>query len=263
MPLPKENLEHECFRQPPDEAIPVWRYMDVTRLMSIILRDQLTLSRLDTLPDKFEGLHGRHFEQRFREDTAAFLAARAANGIELQSANFDELAANVLSGTIAMRQRVRQVTFVSCWRMGANESEAMWRIYGSAPSSVAIVLPYQRLRDSLSDPFLFIGMINYFDYERSLVSATNAFFPVMSKRQEFDFENEVRIVSAKVILNDPLLKVENLSVVESVLWDAAAHIEKIVVSPYTPRWQSDTIRDVVQRINPALAERIVNSEMSQ
>jgi hypothetical protein len=85
MPLPRENLEHECFRQPPEPVVLVWRYMDLTRLISIILRDELTLSRLDTLPDKFEGLHGRHFERLFREEMTANLADYAANGVELQT----------------------------------------------------------------------------------------------------------------------------------------------------------------------------------
>ncbi len=261
MPLPRENLEHECFRQPKDPATPVWRYMDLTKLISIVLRDQLTLSRLDTLPDKFEGLHGRHFERRFREEMTANLTDSATSGLELQTT--DEAAANIARHAIEFAQQIRRISYVSCWRMGANESEAMWRIYGSAPSSVAIMLPYQRLRDSLDDASLFIGMINYFDYERDLAPGSNLYGPIMSKRHEFDFEKEVRIARARVELYnsngpDPLA---TLPKVETIPWDTAGTIERIVVSPYTPRWQSDTIREIVQRLSPALAERIVESEM--
>ncbi len=223
MPLPRRNLEHECFRQPPDPSTPVWRYMDLTKLISIILRGQLTLIRLDNLPDKFEGLHGRHFEQRFREQMIENLAACATSGIfDLQMT--DEQAADVARQAIEFAQQIRRLSYVSCWSLVANESEAMWRIYGSAPSSVAIVLPYQRLRDSLDDPSLFIGMINYFDYERDLAPGKNMFGPIMSKRHEFDFEKEVRIVRVMHELynsNGPNPLVAGLPEVETVPWDTA------------------------------------------
>jgi len=47
----------------------------MTKLISMILRRQLPLVRLDTLQDKFEGLHGRNYAAAWHESHKHMLTA--------------------------------------------------------------------------------------------------------------------------------------------------------------------------------------------
>jgi hypothetical protein len=46
---------HPIFRQPDDENTKVWRYMDFTKLVSLVDSRRLFFSRADRLGDPFEG----------------------------------------------------------------------------------------------------------------------------------------------------------------------------------------------------------------
>ena len=47
--------EHPVFRQPDEPTIKVWRYMDFTKLVSLIDSRRLYFARVDLLGDPFEG----------------------------------------------------------------------------------------------------------------------------------------------------------------------------------------------------------------
>jgi hypothetical protein len=266
MPLPKENLKHECFRQPPDPSIPVWRYIDFPKLIFMILRHQLALARLDALPDKFEGLHGRNYQAAVCETVKQSMAASAF--VPGAGKSQEALAEEVSRNSAQWERNFRGISYISSWRMGPNESEAMWRLYGAMPASVALVLPYHRLRDSLNGENLYIGTVNYFDFERFFVGSSNALWPLISKRHEFEHENEVRIVKidSSLLIGDantpgPATIPVDRPLVSFLDWDPSAHIERIIVSPYAAEWQSETIREVVKRLSPSLADRVIDSEM--
>ena len=55
----KEKMyqEHPVFKQPPDENIRIWRYMDFTKFVSVLDTQSLFFSRSDRLGDLFEGAH--------------------------------------------------------------------------------------------------------------------------------------------------------------------------------------------------------------
>ena len=44
-------------------------------------------------------------------------------------------------------------------------------------------------------------------------------------------------------------------------WDPSDHVERIVISPYAEKWQSDTIKELVRRLNPSLGDRVFDSKM--
>ena len=46
---------HKEFPQPDDSAVLAWRYLDLPRLLSLLLKKELYLTRLDALEDKYEG----------------------------------------------------------------------------------------------------------------------------------------------------------------------------------------------------------------
>jgi hypothetical protein len=78
MPLPNSTLEHHpCFPQPTDPKVRVWRYIDFPKLVWSLTHNELVLTRVNTLDDKREGRHGRHFQLAIR--LSALRRMRAAN----------------------------------------------------------------------------------------------------------------------------------------------------------------------------------------
>jgi len=218
--------------------------------------------RIDLLPDKFEGRHGRHYPAALRRSM-----------LDLATTISDETARNrMIESLVESNDRhealMRQLTYAHCWRSGESESEAMWRIYGGAGASVALVLPYSRLRDSLADKTLYIGRVNYFDYDKQIVGDANAYAPLMHKRLEFEHEQEIRILKMdwSYAEGDPDQKERwrarpDRPAVIAIPWPVAEHVESVIVSPYASRWQADTIREAVSRLAPGLEQRVINSRM--
>ncbi len=134
----------------------------------------------------------------------------------------------------------------------------MWRIYAAGGASVALVLPYERLRDSLNDPDLCIGQVMYFDYEKELVRSGNTLFPMMCKRREFQYEQEVRIIKLDwKVLGDP----QDSETKTTIDWNPQDHVEAIVINPYATEWQGAAIRAAVHSLSSGLENRIRDSVM--
>jgi hypothetical protein len=264
MPLPQINLEHPCFPQPQDPSVRVWRYIDFPKLMSMMMTRELVLNRVDRLPDKFEGRSGRHFHAVM---TAAMM--ELPPGVDIKLEDKVRMAEDSARQSLLTEDRTRAVSYVSCWCMGGpHESEAMWRIYGGGATSVALVLPYAGLRDSLKDPRLYIGRVSYFDYDTQVLAFGNVYRPLMFKRHEFGHEKEVRIAKMMHEYWEPGVPLGSdgrpraeRPTVERVPWELQEHVEQIVISPYTEHWQHDTIRSVVARLCPGLETRVVDSKM--
>src|SRR5258708_7274968 len=94
------------FRQPQDESIALWRYMDLPRFVAVLSAQPLLLTRADLLADPFEGT----------------ITALAESGSERLSSDW---AFEDQRTRITMRNQV----YVSCWHADNSESEAMWRLY--------------------------------------------------------------------------------------------------------------------------------------
>jgi hypothetical protein len=137
----------------------------------------------------------------------------------------------------------------------------MWRLYCGAEDGLAIVLPYERLRnsvESISELGARTGLVKYIDYEAEAIPPhflTNA---SMRKRIQFAHEREVRIVCSQ--LQAAVTNVE-LPLFLSVPWLAEAHIEHVVISPYANPWYGKVVREAVRRLTPGLLDRVQLSSM--
>jgi hypothetical protein len=73
---------------------------------------------------------------------------------------------------------------VSCWHCNDGESAAMWDLYATRDSGIAIQSTFERLCDSFShaaEPQL-IGLVRYTDYLSDQRILTGTVEPVMTKR---------------------------------------------------------------------------------
>lgn len=153
----------------------------------------------------------------------------------------------------------RQQLFVNCWHLGLHESEAMWRIYCGREDGVAIVLRYSHLRDSIKESNSFIGAVKYISYETGMLTELGTYSIAMYKRKEFEHENEARIVQQRIVP----ASLGQASTSIQMSWDPEAHIERIVISPYSRPWYAGIVKGIVAKIAPTLSAKVVESSMSR
>ena len=103
------------FHGAEDSTIPLWRYMDFTKFVSMLESRSIYFCRTDLLGDDFEGSLTRaeaeereRFESRLREQHRALVLHKSVGP--------------------KVRSEV-QNSIVSCWHMNEYESMAMWRLY--------------------------------------------------------------------------------------------------------------------------------------
>jgi hypothetical protein len=263
---PTQNLSHPAFPQPDNPKVRVWRYIDFPKFVAWLINGTLVLRRVNLLDDKREGHHGKFFFHL--AFVTAFHQMEAAKDPPTH-AERERAATEKAHEALRDVERNRLASFVSCWRGGDTESEAMWRIYAGGGASVALVLPYERLRDSLpKGSGLYIGRVTYFDFNSRVVPPGNVYGATMSKSEQFDYEREIRIVEHVSTIwshdNVPegVPSAADPPEIRTVPWVIADHVERVVISPYAARWQADAIREVVQRLSPGLEARVRDSEMT-
>jgi hypothetical protein len=242
-----EQVEyHPAFPQPDDTSVLAWRYMDLAKLLSLVIKREMYLRRLDLLPDKFEGTFPRRV-----------LAALTAAYSQLDDVQLTPMAAEMAKHRIDFAKQTRKQMYVNCWHLGDHESEAMWRIY-CGDDGVAIVLPYIALRSAISTGNAWIGTVTYRDYKTDVLLPGNVFRVALHKRKEFSYEKEARIVSFGANPDPP--PAEGPPHI-TIPWDTGL-IQKIVVNPYAPDWYVTTVREALERLSPGLIARVVPSDMA-
>ncbi len=176
--MPAEK-DHPVFRAPSDENIKIWRYMDFTKFVSLLETKALFFSRIDLLGDPYEGAIS-HFNITARPQVYK-----------------DAKTVQDLGALASHHQWERQWTFANCWHMNEVESAAMWSLYARSNEAVAIQSTYARLHaafPSKEHPFekVYLGEVDYIDYDNDWLPEGNAFSRFMHKRKSYAHERELR-----------------------------------------------------------------------
>jgi hypothetical protein len=225
-----KRAEPRSLPQPDNPHEPVWRYMDLAKYVDLLARKKLHLARVDVFSDPFE----------------ATLPQR--NGRTLRK-------------RLHLFRQARRNTYASCWRRGADESEAMWKLYCGNAGGVAIVVPYGDLRKTALDAGCDIGLVRYIDYStEEFPDATDAVWASMNKRVAFAHEREVRIVCHQRMRGSA--KREPPSGVD-IEWDPERWVRRIVLSPLSEDYFYAAVEKVTEALAPRLKDRFVPSQMLQ
>lgn len=226
---------HPTFKLPSDGDAKVWRYMDFTKLVSILDQKALYFARTDSFEDPFEGS-----VPKVNVLLRKIVPPGILPGIEEVYLKKEE---SLSSFTRAFREHV----FVNCWHMNEAESAAMWKLYLASGEGIAIQSTVNRLKESLkSDDAFYIGKVNYIDYDREFIDTDNIFNPVVHKRKSFEHERELRVVLAKW----PTEARFGGGIVErgvSVTVDLDTLVEGIYLAPKTAPWLSNLTGSVLQK----------------
>ena len=230
--------EREEFQPPPTEAT-LWRYMDFTKLISLLEKESLFFSKATFLNDPFEG-------------SVPIPTATKRLPSLLQDGVPRNRAMELLEGMTEGRQSIRNIILLNCWHESDYESEAMWKLYGN-DAGVAVKTTFERLSNSfLDERAIYIGRVRYIDYSTDYVSDRSIFLPYLHKRKSFQHEREVRAVLQ--VSSTRLSSPGNY-----VRINTANLIQEIVIYPYSPDWFRDLVESVVQRYELAVPVR--RSEM--
>ena len=210
--------DHNCFRQPDSKNLRLWRYMDFTKFVSMLASKQLFFCRSDLFEDPFEGSYSK------------------AN-VELRPHVYKDMPKDQLTHMSNFSKWAREWTYINCWHANEHESAAMWKLYAQTNEAVAIETDYETLATVLPNN-VFIGLVNYIDYETEWLPEGNTFYPFTHKRKSFEHEREVRTVIQDLpIINDAIaVGSKNSLSGSSVDVDIHALIKCVHVSPTAPAW---------------------------
>jgi hypothetical protein len=250
--------QHGLFRAPADSSEKIWRYMDFTKLVSMLHNQSLFFCRADKLSDTFEGsytaLSIRRFEERAKEVAKSF----KDNPASVKNIN-DSIKA--LSG---YRRQARGRTAINCWHRNERESAAMWSLYLKSEEGIAVASTYARLCDSVraSPSKVMIGVVEYIDYEtESFADFGNMFSPYLHKRKSFEHEKELRaVVQADSINSGQTAELWNEGGV-AIKADLDTLIETVYIAPSAPGWFASVVSATIAQFGRTF--RVVHSDLDK
>ena len=205
----------------PDSDTVVWKYLDLSKFLDLLMSQKLFMSRSDKFEDQYEGT--------FSEPTFEEIKKIAENNPEF----------------LDIYKTQRKNVVISSWHINEYESFAMWQIFTQNSEGLAIQSTIGRIQDSLHLENQFeqhIGEVNYIDYKKEYIPFDDDFFPFLFKRKSFQYEREVRIISN--------LSSRNLNINEGVKIEVDINklIEKIYIHPKSENWYKNLVIQLVKQL---------------
>ena len=214
-------LNNPNIKLPDDPDTIVWKYLDLSKFLDLLLSKKLFMSRSDKFEDQYEGT--------FSEPTYEEIKKLAADNPEF----------------LNYYKTHREKVAISSWHINEYESFAMWQIFTKNNEGLAIQSTIKRLQKAVRPENNFdqyIGEVNYIDYKKEYIPFDDLFFPFLFKRKSFQYEREVRILSdtskSDIKLNDGL----------KINVDINQLIEKIYIHPKSENWYKKLVIELVERL---------------
>lgn len=209
------------IRLPENRDTVVWKYLDLSKFLDLLMSRKLFMSRSDKFEDQYEGT--------FSEPTFEEIRKIAENNPKF----------------LDTYKSQRKNVVISSWHINEYESFAMWQIFTQNSEGLAIQSTIGRIQDSLHLENQFeqhVGEVNYIDYKKEYIPFDDDFFPFLYKRKSFQYEREVRIISN--------LSSHNLNINEGVKIDVDINklIEKIYIHPKSENWYKNLVIQLVKQL---------------
>ena len=155
-------LNNPDIKLPEDPDTIIWKYLDLSKFLDLLMSRKLFMSRSDKFEDQYEGT--------FSEPTFE----------EIRKLSIDN--PDFLKFYKTHRERVA----ISSWHINEYESFAMWQIFTQNSEGLAIQSTIGRLQESLhleNNYKQYIGEVNYIDYKKEYIPFDDMFFPFLFKRK--------------------------------------------------------------------------------
>ena len=215
-------LNNPNIKLPEDPDTIVWKYLDLSKFLDLLLSKKLFMSRSDKFEDQYEGT--------FSEPTYEEIKKLAANNPDF----------------LNYYKTHREKVAVSSWHINEYESFAMWQIFTQNNEGLAIQSTIGRLQKAVKPEINFdqhIGEVNYIDYKKEYIPFDDLFFPFLFKRKSFQYEREVRIITDTSKSNLKLNEGLKINV------DINQLIEKIYIHPKSENWYKKLVIELVERLD--------------
>lgn len=233
----------------PDGTAALWRYMDLAKLLALVGNRSLFFSSIEKLGDPFEGQWSHRTFEIIHERDELWVEEEGACAIVLDRRTGERAAFPMAEGesmdeAIVRWSRVlrgpRPATYVNCWYLEDEESEAMWRLYAGERYGVAVRSTAAGLVGSFTERLPdYLGCVKYLAYDKEAMPVSEL-PPVFYKRKAFEYEHEVRAVAAPSRRRDRAREPETKDGIEYPV-DPGSLIQEIVVSPYSPDWLAEVV----------------------
>jgi hypothetical protein len=232
----------DLIRQPENLDDKIWRYMDLPKLIYLLEKEKLYLSRADHFDDKHEGSTPKVQEMWEKEKHPEY-----SNGVA------------------SFRRRQREWTFISCWSHCEHESHALWRIFCGPKQGVAVGSRYRRLAE-LEDPRIEDIRVGLVDYGKEEPIPANTLIPFFRKRKAFAYEREARLVVNMYRCTDGGDQTGKLSILRPYFekqLDLSTFVEAIRIHPEADISYVDAVKSLVKKYAPKLLDQVETSEMAE
>lgn len=203
----------------PNREITIWRYMSLSKFLSLINNKQLYFARHDKFFDAQEGVLS-NLDKRFFDNKVPGISSR-------------------------MKCEYLGCTFINCWIMSDLELYLMWTAYSSIDEGIAIKSTVGNLIDSLDsndERCIYISDVNYIDHNRQYTfdktgGFANLLAPFFCKGQYFQQEKELRLIYSDY-------EIDERDRIEGVQFKVSLDIliDEIWIAPRAETWYEEVIR---------------------
>lgn len=214
-------IDDKNIKLPSDPNTIVWKYLDLSKFVDLLLYRRLFMSRADKFEDQYEGT--------FSEPTFEEIRKIASN----DPAFLDRY------------KKHREKVVISSWHINEYESFAMWQIFTKSNEGLAIQSTLGRIQDALQPEQQYgqyIGEVNYIDYKKERIPFDDNFFPFLFKRKSFQYEREVRVLTDLSSCDEVIDSGLKIHV------DINQLIEKIYIHPKSETWYKNLVIELVRRL---------------
>ena len=215
-------VPNDKIKLPEDPETIVWKYLDLSKFLDLLLSQKLFMSRSDKFEDQYEGT--------FSEPTFEEIKKLSEHNPEF----------------LKFYKERREKVVISSWHINEYESFAMWQIFTQNNEGLAIQSTVGRLQAALQADTSYqqsIGEVNYIDYKKEHIPFDDMFFPFLFKRKSFIYEREIRIICDASSRVNPVKEGLNISVNINDL------IEKIYIHPKSENWYKKLVIGLLKKLD--------------
>jgi hypothetical protein len=251
----KDEIEH------PDNNQKIWRYMDFSKYVDLMITSQLHFTRADKFEDPYDCSGLQFFGEQYKQ---------------LSLANPPE----VKEWAHKVNTFRRLFVYLNCWHMNDVPSAALWRLYSENKyETIAIQTTFGKLKSEIENKWIkdggpHITKVKY-DIENAGEPIGNGrLFSVLSradiiyKRPSFKHEEELRAfiyqrydkeIVEKCLRDDAHLEklMKERREFERITIDPAKLIEKVYVSPFA----KELFVELVKKVSGELKDRVQKSDL--
>lgn len=164
--------KNDNIKLPDDPDTIVWKYLDLSKFLDLLMSRKLFMSRSDKFEDQYEGT--------FSEPTYEEIKKLSENNPEF----------------LDYYKSHREKVVVSSWHINEYESFAMWQIFTQNNEGLAIQSTIGRLQKALKPEInysQFIGEVNYIDYKKNIFLSIICFSLLCSNEKVFNMKEKFEL----------------------------------------------------------------------